>query len=155
FSVNMATASKTLNKEVYNPYAQSGFFTTLNDAEYQAGQWILENVPQGYNISVLGIVHDLNILSATAKKIRWLGAVSQHVTRFYYLLETDEDRKNHLENFYIMVDYSMLIPLSNQEQFANLIKDMQEFEQNTLKNHTLLYNDNQNHIRVYKLETKQ
>ena len=155
FSVNMASASKLLNKEVYNPYTQSGFFTTLNDAEYQAGQWILENVPQGYNISVLGIVHDLNILSATAKKIRWLGAVSQHVTRFYYLLETDEERKNHLENFYIMVDYSMLIPLSNQEQFANLINDMQEFEQNTLKNHTLLYNDNENHIRVYKLETKQ
>ncbi len=142
-SINMASASKMLNKNTYND-----FFGTLNEQEYQAAEWVLKNVPPSYNISVLGIPHAPdNLLSITAKKVRWMAAVSQHVTRFYYLLDNKEDIAES-SNWYIMLDYTILGPLNDRESLNNL----QLFEKTVLINHTLMYN--QNNIKVYKLEPK-
>ena len=147
FSVNMANASQILNKDIYNPYSQNGFFTSINREEAQASQWVLENIPQEYNLSVLGIPHQDNVISATAKKIRWMAAVSQHVNRFYYLMDNKEEVLKS-PNWYIMLDYTMLLPLKDTEPFKTMLNDVIEFEKNKLANHTLVYN--QNNIRVYK-----
>lgn len=148
FSVNMATASNIINEEVYNPNTQSGFFTSLNSAEFEAAEWILYNVPQPINISILGIPHTPdNLVSATSKKIRWMGAASQHVSRFHYLREDQEEILRSKE-WNIMLDYSMLIQLGNQEPFISILNDMQELEKTRLINHTLIYD--KNNIRIYK-----
>ncbi|MBI3035450.1 hypothetical protein HYY71_03935 [Candidatus Woesearchaeota archaeon] len=147
FSVNMAGASQILNKEVYNPYNQNGFLTSINQEEAQASQWVLENVPQEYNLSVLGIPHTDDFISATAKKIRWMAAVSQHVNRFYYLMSNKEEVLKS-PDWYIMVDYTTLLPLQDREPFKSMLNDALEFEKNALVNRTLVYN--KNNIRVYK-----
>ncbi len=143
FTVNMTYASKMLNKDTYND-----FLSTLSKEQYQAAEWILKNVPSDYNVSVIGIPHQQNLLSATAKKIRWSAAVSQHVSRFYLLVEDKEEAERRLKNDYVMLDYTMLGPIGDKDTFNK----MQEMEKNVLANHTLLYN--QNNIRVYKLEAK-
>jgi len=144
-SVNMVAASRTLNKEIYNPDTQSGFFTTLNDAEFEASQWILDNAPKDVNVTVLGIPHQDQVLSATSKKIRWMAAVSQHVTRFYFFREDKEIILKSPE-WYIMLDYTMVGPLNDQETFDS----MQEFEAKALINHKLVYDKGD--IRVYEFE---
>ena len=149
FSINMAGASRMLNKNVYNPNTSDGFFSALNEQEYEAAQWILKNVPDSANVTVLGIPHEPdNLLSATSKKIRWLAAVSQHVTRFYYLRE-DQEEILKSKDWYIMLDYTMLGPLNDRQAFEN----MQLFEKNALASHALVYD--KNNIRVYKLEPKK
>ena len=139
FSVNMAYASKILNKNTY-----SDFFSTLNNQEYEAAQWSLGNIPSSANITVLGIPHQEQFQSATSKKIRWFAAVSQHVTRFYYLRE---DREEILKSgdWYIVLDYTMLGPLNDRKSFD----EMQEFEKRISSTHALAYDKNS--IRVYKL----
>jgi len=136
-SINMASASKILNKNTYND-----FFGTLNGQEYQAAQWVLENVPAPANITALGIPYADNFVSVTSKKIRWFAAVSQHVTRFYYFLGNKEDVLKS-KDWYIMLDYTMVGPLNDLENFNY----MQQLEKN-LTNHALVYNEN--NIRVYK-----
>ena len=139
-SINMANASKMLNKDTYND-----FFGTLNMEEYEAAQWVLENVPPTANVTVLGIPHAPdNVLSVTAKKIRWFAAVSQHVTRFYYLRE-DKEQLLKSRDWYVMLDYTMVGALNDRETFNK----MQQFEKDALINHTLAYD--KNNIRVYKL----
>ncbi|MDP3766158.1 MAG: glycosyltransferase family 39 protein [Nanoarchaeota archaeon] len=147
-SINMADASKMLNKDTYNPNTADGFFVTLSQPQYDSGQWMLEKIPASYNISVLGIPHTSNLLTATAKKIRWLAAVSQHVNRFYYLAENKEEVLKS-QDWYIMLDYTMLGPLNDKKTFD----DMQSFEKTDLSNHTLVYD--KDNIRVYKLEPKK
>ena len=146
WSVNFAGASQMINKDTYNPYTKDGFFVSLNQAEYNSGQWLLENVPDSYNITVLGIPYTSNFLELTAKKIKWLSAVSQHVLRFYYLLD---NRGEYLKNNYVLLDYTMVGPLNDKETFD----EMQSFEKNNLANHTLVYD--KNNIRVYKPELKK
>ena len=144
FSVNKEYASNLLDKDSYNPYSQSGFFTSLNQAEVDANDWIMKNVPdKSINVTIIGVPYGDNVVSATSKKIRWSAAISQHVTRFYYFLE---DKNATLREFYIMMDYTMLGPLNDQKTF----EEMQLFEKNVLINHTLLYD--QDGIRVYKNE---
>lgn len=146
-SINMAGASKMLNNNTYNPNTADGFFVTLNEQEFQAAQWILENVPSYYNITVLGIPHAPdNLLSLTAKKIRWFAAASQHVSRFFYLMNNQQEILKS-KDWYILLDYTMLGPLNDRETFNKL----QELEKTALVNHALVYS--QNNIRVYKLGT--
>ena len=147
-SINMVSASKMLNKNTYNPYTADGFFGSLNKEEYEASQWILENVPAPANISVLGIPSSEQFLSATSKKIRWLAAVSQHVTRFYDLWP-DKEGLIRSKEWYIMIDYTMLVALNDKEKF----NDLQLFERVSLVNHTLVYDKND--IRVYKFDPKK
>ena len=145
FSVNMAYAKNLLNKDSYNPYSQSGFFSTLNQAEVDANEWILNNVPdKSINVTIIGLPHEDNVVSATSKKIRWSAAVSQHVTRFYHYRE---DKNATLREFYVMMDYTMLGPLNDEKTFD----EMQLFEKEALAEHTLLYDKND--IKVYKYET--
>ncbi|MBI2108284.1 hypothetical protein HYT54_04100 [Candidatus Woesearchaeota archaeon] len=138
FSVNFAYAAKLLNKDTYND-----FFSTLNEPEYKAAQWVLENVPPAYNVSILGIPHADKFVSVTSKKIRWMGAASQRVNRFYYLLD-DDQKDGYARNNYVMLDYTMVGPINDVE----LYNDMQQFEKEKLANRTLVY-DNDN-IKVYK-----
>lgn len=142
-TVNMPKASGTINRNTYNPYAMEGFFKSLNNDEYAAGDWMLKNVPADNKVSVLGIPHQPNFLSATAYKIRWLAAASQHVNRFYYLFEKNATEA-HLKNDYFFLDYTMLAPMGDKAAFDS----MQLFEKDVLANHALVYN--QNNIRVYK-----
>lgn len=146
-SVNMAYASKILNKNTYNPYTADGFFVTLNQEEYNAAQWVLRNVPASVNITIIGIPSQPNFLDATSKKIRWFAAASQHVTRFYDL-RPDKEEILKSKEWYIMLDYTMLGPLNDRETFNN----MQLLEKTSLSNHTMVYN--QDNIRVYKLDKK-
>lgn len=148
FSVNMASASTIINKEVYNPKTQSGFFTTLSPEQYQAAQWILDNVPASSNISALGIPHQEQLLPATAKKIKWFAAASQHVTRFHFWQDDQEGILKSPE-WYILIDYTMVGPINDQETFNN----MQILERENIANRTLVYN--QNNIKVYKLEPEK
>ena len=139
-SVNMTNASKMLNKDTYND-----FFGTLNNEEFEAAQWVLDNVPRDANVTLLGIPHAPdNLLSVTSKKIRWFAAASQHVTRFYYLRE-DKEQLLKSREWYIMLDYTMLGALNDKET----LNKMQQFEKEALANHTLIYD--KNNIRVYKL----
>lgn len=140
-SINMAYSSKILNKDTYND-----FFGTLNREEFEAAEWILQNVPASANVTVLGIPHAPdNVLSVTSKKIRWLAAASQHVTRFYYLRE-DQEQILKSKDWYVMLDYTMLGPLDDRQTFEK----MQQLEKDSLSGHKLAYD--KNNIRVYKLE---
>jgi len=139
FSINMTYASKILNKDTYND-----FFSTLNNGEYEAAQWSLGNIPSSANITILGIPHQQQFQSATSKKIRWFAAVSQHVTRFYYLRE-DKEEILKSKDWYIVLDYTMLAPLNDKKTFD----EMQQFEINISATHTLVYDKSS--IRVYKL----
>ncbi|MBI2658462.1 glycosyltransferase family 39 protein [Candidatus Woesearchaeota archaeon] len=140
-SVNMAYASKLLNKDTYND-----FFGTLNREEFEAAEWILQNVPSSANVTVLGIPHEPDkVLSVTSKKIRWLAAASQHVSRFYYLRE-DQEQILKSKDWYIMIDYTMLGPLNDRQTFEK----MQKFEKESLIKHKLVYDKNS--IKVYNLE---
>ena len=143
FSVNAPYAKNFINKDTYNPYSQSGFFSALNHQEVEAAQWMLDNTPISTNISVLGIPYQDQLLDATSKKIRWFAAMSQHVTRFYQLRE---DKDATLREFYVLMDYTMLGPLNDRKT----LEEMQTFEKTVLANHTLLYD--KNNIRVYKYE---
>ena len=145
FTINMAYAAKLINKETYNDP-----FSTLSKEQFQAAEWMLENADPRYNVSVVGIPHYPNLLPATAKKIRWSAAVSQHVSRFYLLAfeEDKEEAERRLKNDYIMLDYTMVGSLGDKQTFDI----MQDMEKNVLTNYTLLYD--KNNIRVYKLETK-
>lgn len=144
-STNAVYAMQFLNKNAYNPNPVEGklsydFLKTLTQPQFDAAQWILENVPPQYNISVLGIPHQESFLPATAYKIRWSMAVSQHVSRFYYLMS---DRDSFTKNNYVMFDYTMAGPIGDNE----LLKDMQIIEQN-LTDHKMEYD--KNNIRIYK-----
>jgi len=144
FTVNITSAAKFLNADTYNPYSQSGFFTTLNQAELDVMQWLLENAPPTANVTIVGFPDSDQFVSATSRKIRWSEGLSQHVTRFYKFLE---DKEAVLKNYYIVVDYTMFGALNDQQTLA----EMQIFESETLINHTLLYN--KDNIRVYKYES--
>ena len=153
FSIIMKNSLNILNKNTYNPNPIDGklspdFLKILTEPQFQAAQWVLENVPSTSSLSVLGIPHQSNFLPATAYKIRWFAAVSQHVTRFYYLRE-DKEEILKSKDWYIMLDYSMLAALNDRQTFDN----MQEFEKTKLANHTLVYDKNS--IRVYKFEPKK
>lgn len=149
-TVNLSSAAQTLSPEVYNPNTQSGFLNTLNDAELEAAEWILTNVPENINISAMGILHTPeNLLGQTSKKIRWMAAVSQHVTIFHFL-EPDQEEIFKSKEFYLLFDYTMLIPLRGQEPFDTILNDMLILEQEALIDHKLLYNEN--NIRVYGIE---
>ena len=146
-TVNMAYASKLVSKNTYNPNTIDGFFSSLNAQEFQAAQWILENAPASVNVTVLGIPYQENVLPITSKKIRWLGAASQHVNRFYYFLENKEDILKSKE-WYIMMDYTMAGPLNDRETFNY----MQQFEKNISATHALAYD--KDNVRVYRIEAK-
>ena len=135
FSISAVSAWKMLNKDTYND-----FFVTLTRDQYNAAEWMLKNVPFEYNVSVLGIPHQENFISATAKKIRWQVAVSQRVERFYYLMD---DRDAFTKANFVMFDYTMVVPLNDKKTFD----DMQVIEKN-LTGHKLAYD--QNNIRIYK-----
>ena len=142
-SVNMAQASQLINKDTYN-----NPLTTLTQDQFDAAEWIMRNAPLDSNVSMLGVPHTPEFLSATAKNIRWFAAASQHVTRFYYLYPQDEDSiRSHMEKDYIMLDYYIPLGLNMQE----LVSSMQEIEEKRLSNQTLVFNKNT--IRVYKLES--
>lgn len=153
FTVNMAAASGMLNKDTYNPNPINGrltydFLKTLTQPQFEAAEWVLENVPPDYNMSVLGIPHQENFLQLTAYKIRWFAAASQHVSRFYYLYENKSEILNN-PKWYFVMDYTMLAAVQDKEGFDN----MQLFEKDVLANYTLVYD--KSNIRVYKLEAKQ
>lgn len=153
FFVNMKEAYAVLNKNTYNPNPINGkltydFLKILTEPQFQAAQWVLENAPPDYNLSVLGYPHQPNFLQATAYKIRWFAAVSQHVSRFYYLYDNQAEMMNN-PKWYFVLDYTMLEAVQDKETFDN----MQIFEKETLANYTLAYNKDD--IRVYKLEAKQ
>jgi hypothetical protein len=137
FSINMASASQIIGKDTYN-----NPLTTLSRGQYEAAEWLLYNSDPKINVTILGIPHQQNYLSATAKKIRWFAAVSQKVSRFYFLAG-DEEAKIKIKEEYVLLDYTMV---PDQETFDK----MQEIELNSLSNHSLLYDKND--IRVYKLE---
>lgn len=144
-SINGIYAMQYVNKNTYNPNPVDGklssdFLKILTQPQFDAAQWVLENIPPEYNVSVLGIPHQPNFLPATAYKIRWSVAVSQRVERFYYLLDNKED---FTKVNYVMLDYTMVGPLNDMEAFNN----MQAFEKN-LTSHKLVYD--KNNIRVYK-----
>ena len=141
-TVNYTYAYKSLNKETYND-----FFGTLNQQEFQAANWALQNIPASHNLTVLGIPYTPNYLPVTAKKIRWFAAVSQHVSRFYYLFDKNTTEA-HLKNDYVVLDYTMVGPMKDRGAFDNL----QQFEKTDLANHTLIYD--QNYVRMYKYGTK-
>lgn len=145
FIVNMVAASAILNKNTYNPNPINGrltsdFLKTLTQPQFEVAEWILENVPAGYNISVLGIPHESDFLPATAYKMRWSMAVSQHVSRFYYL---NDDKDTFTKVNYVMLDYTMVGPVGDEKLF----NDMQSFEKN-MTGHELVYDKNS--IRIYK-----
>jgi hypothetical protein len=140
-SVNMKEASKSLNERTYTDLTTYNFLLTLSPQQIHASEWILHNVPMRYNVSVLGIPHQEQLISATAKKIRWGAAMSQHVHRFYYLLD---DKEAYYKINYVMIDYTMAGPLGMQDFF----QEMQLFEQNLTSTHSLVYN--QNNIRIYR-----
>ena len=145
FTINMKTASALLNKETYND-----FFSTLTKEQYDAAEWILKNTDPRYNVSVIGLPHQEQVLSATSKKIRWSAAVSQHVSRFYLLVQNETEAKRRLKDDYIMLDYTMIEPIG--EKMKPIFDIMQQMEKNDLANYSLLYNKNS--IKVYKLANK-
>lgn len=153
FSVNMVYASAILNKNTYNPNPINGrlsadYLKILTGHQLEAAQWILDNTLPGYNLSVLGIPHQSELLSTTAYKIRWLAAASQRATRFYLLVENKTEAEKLIKNNYVVFDYEMPSVMGD----AETINKMQSIESTELKTRKLLYEKNM--IRVYEFERK-
>ena len=113
----------------------------INQVQYEASLWVMENVPVAYNVSVVGVPDQLY------KQLPWMAIFSQRLNRHFESF-TAEEARQHLLNDYIFVDYTNSILLNDPAR----IKSLQEFESAALENFTLLYN--KNNIRIYKYPQK-
>lgn len=102
--------------------------------QYQAALWIKDNLPENSNILAMGTI--------MTQKTRWLRYISQH-----YMYDEGDIIPTH-----IMLDYSDLVLLQNDQRFKEKLDELKKYEQDNLQNKTLLYDIN--NIRVYSLENK-
>ncbi len=105
----------------------------INPYQYQAAEWIRQNIAEDAHILDIGTVGFQNY----AAKVKWLNVLSQR----HFIID---DPQRNLTN-YVLIDYSDAILLNNQE-YANAIRQMEM----GFGNMTPIYN--QNNIRVYKLD---
>jgi len=120
----------------------------LNPAQVEVSEWLKTNLDQDENVSIAGPPQQL------LQKVWWMASFS-HRTSFYFegflrWSTFEENREEtvsyHLLNDYIVFDYSDIALLSDR----SFVERWQQFEQENLGNHALLYN--KDNIRVYKFE---
>ncbi|MBS3142092.1 glycosyltransferase family 39 protein [Candidatus Woesearchaeota archaeon] len=108
----------------------------LNQAQYDAADWMRTNLPQDLNVTNVGVI-DLN----TA---RWIAGVSQHINT-PYAPKTDNFPAREEFDPYLLMDYSVLPYLVNQETLDLFLG----WEHDMLVNDTLIYNEN--NVRIYAI----
>jgi len=140
---NFPVAYSTLNDAYDSPLLR------INPAQIEVSEWLKDNIDDNVNVSVIGPP------SQIMQKVWWMASYS-HITSHYFegfltwgTFEENRDEivRYHVLNDYIVMDYSDIALLSDR----SMVERWQQFENQALANHTLLYN--KNNIRVYKYET--
>lgn len=108
----------------------------MNQEQYKAGEWMLENLPEDTNVTSVGLL-DL-------KRARWIMGISHHINVPY--APKTENFPNRTEMYdYLMMDYSDLRKVVNQETldvFLGWETQSRAFDE-------LIYNED--NIRIYKV----
>jgi len=122
-------------------------FSRLNPEQIEVSEWLMQNIPEDQNISVIGPPPQL------MQRTWWIAGYSQRVSHYFEgfltwgrFKDNPEFAKYHLLNDYLLFDYSDIGIISDRrlaEQWIN-------FEQQNMRNHTLVYN--KNNVRVYHYE---
>jgi len=130
-SINAKNAYSTLN----NSYTG---ILRLTPFEYHAVDWLNKNVPEDSDILIKGTV--------VYTKKKWIQALSlRHIDWVRNDIANTHD--------YVLLDYSDFVILSQQDpRFKSEIDALQKWEQDNLRNATLVYDKNL--VRVYKLEAR-
>ncbi|MAG92104.1 hypothetical protein CMO83_05505 [Candidatus Woesearchaeota archaeon] len=139
---NLPNAFSTLNNSYDSPLAR------LNPSQIEASEWLRDNIGENQNVSIIGPPPQI------LQKVWWMASYSHRTSAYFegflawkiYEENREEIIQNHLSGDYLLLDYTDISLLSDR----SLVNQWQAFEQNTLQNHTLLYN--KNNIRVYKYE---
>ncbi len=124
-SINGKSAYETLGGMQYS-------VGRINPAQYEAAEWIRNNLPQNadiYDFGTLGYQY-------YGGKVKWLGVLSQR----HFVVEDREINQTD----YVFVDYSDVLLLKSQE-YANLIQNFETSFQNLRP----VYNNN--NIRIYEV----
>lgn len=124
-SINGKSAYDVLKSQQYS-------VGRINNAEYEAAEWIRGNLPEKAGIYDIGTLGYQNF----AAKIKWMGVLSQR----HFIIGNDQINMTD----YVFIDYTDAISLGNQD-YANAIGNFDKKLQNT----TLIYN--RNNIKVYQI----
>lgn len=140
---NMPDAYSRLNNAYDSPIDR------LNSAQIEVSEWLKQNTNEDQNISVIGPIPQVPQL---LQKVWWMSSYSHRTSQLFegfltwkiYAENREEIVKQHLLNDYTVVDYSDIALLQDR----SFVEKWQQFEQQNLQNHTLIYN--KNNIKVYK-----
>jgi len=117
------------------PLAYDGL-ARMNQAQYNAADWILKNVPPNENITDVGVL-DL-------KRARWIAGVSQHIN-IPYAPETQFFPTRANMTNYVLVDYSDIKYVANQDTINYFL----QWEAALMSKDQLAYNKDD--IHIYKV----
>jgi len=140
---NMPSAYSTLDNAYNSP------FLRLNPAQIEVSEWINDNTPENFNVSVIGTPGEI------IQKVWWMASYSHRPSYYFegFDIWSKEDKeskektaRNHILNDYVVFDYTDIGLLSDR----SFVERWSAFEQQNFANHTLLYN--KDNIRVYKYE---
>jgi hypothetical protein len=136
---NMPLAHSTLEQAYDNPLIRP------NPAQIEMSEWVRENVPEDKNVSVMGPPEQI------MQKVWWMSSYSHRTSQFFegflrwktFAENRNETIASHLMNDYIVLDYSDIARIQDQ----SFVQQWQQFEQQNLAGHKLLYN--KDNIKVY------
>jgi len=112
--------------------SQEQSITRINSNEYEAADWMRQNLPEQANVYIMG-TYGFQFFGG---KIKWLNVLSQRT----FVLEPELiNTADH-----VVVDYTDALALGNQQYLTAV----QQFDQ-SLSNSSLLYN--KGNIKVYKV----
>ena len=141
FVFNFPQSYSTLDQAYDSPIIR------LNAAQIEVGEWLKVNSDESTNVSIIGPPPQI------MSKVWWMSSITNRVTNYFEGFLTwgkykddPEIARGHLKEDYIVFDYSDIALFSRE-----LTEQWLAFEQQSMENHTLIYN--KGNIRVYKYET--
>lgn len=108
----------------------------MNPDQFGAASWMLENLPKDTNVTDIGLIN-LN-------RARWIAGVAHHINDPYAPKTSYFPNRSNMGQ-YVMVDYSDLKRMTNQETLNVFLS----WEKNTMANDKVLYNEHD--IRIYEV----
>ena len=107
----------------------------LTPFQLEAADWMKQNLPENSDVLLKG--------TAIYAKKKWIQAMS------FRHMDWDSEFPDKKKHSYVLLDYSDYAIMKNQKELDSL----QQFEKQYLENVSLIWQGNQNLIKVYKLES--
>ncbi len=108
----------------------------MNTEQYQAAEWMKENLPEGTNVTDVGVI--------SLKRAYWIQGVSFRIQTPFAPKTENFPTRDEMEQ-YVLMDYSDLIRMGRKD----IAEQILSWERLNLANDTLLYD--RNNLRVYKI----